>query len=323
MSECFYIDERIIEHFSPVTEEEKKILDGSKTIERELYMQDNPNVINSRKLLSSGKLITIRPHTRFIHFPRHTHDYVEMVYMCSGKTTHFVNGKRIELHAGELLIMNQSAAHEICTAGEHDIAVNFIVLPEFFNTALSFIGEEETPLKRFIIDSLCRQNTGGGELHFCVSEVKPIQNLIENLIWTLITETRAKQKTSQMTMALLFMQLLSYTEKLSSDTKEDAAVVGALDYIETNYVSGNLTDAAERLHYDLSWLSRKIKQKTGKTYTELVKEKRLAQAAFLLKSTDRNVDDISFAVGYENVSYFHRIFYAEYGKTPKRYRGGK
>ena len=51
-----------------------------------------------------------------------------------------------------------------------------------------------------------------------------------------------------------------------------------------------------------------------------VQEKRLAQAAFLLRNTDRNVADISVAVGYENISYFHRIFSAAYGKSPKHYR---
>lgn len=63
-------------------------------------MQGSQNVINSRKLLSAGKLITLRTHTRFIDFPEHTHDYVEVVYMCQGQTTHLVNGVPITLRQG-------------------------------------------------------------------------------------------------------------------------------------------------------------------------------------------------------------------------------
>lgn len=85
-------------------------------------------------------------------------------------------------------------------------------------------------------------------------------------------------------------------------------------------MSGSLSELAQMLHYDLSWLSREIKRKTGKTFTRLVQEKRLAQAAFLLKNTAWNVAEISVAVGYENVSYFHRIFFDAYGKSPKHYR---
>ena len=310
----------LLKQLRGITPEERSILDGRTTIDRDIYMQGRLNVINSHKLLAAGKLITIRPHTRFIHFPEHTHDYVEMVYMCAGKTTHIVNGKKIRLQQGELLFLSQSATHEVCRAEETDVAVNFIVLPDFFDSSLAAVGEEETPLRRFLVDCLCGQNDGPGYLHFQVSEVIPVQNLVENLVWTLIQDMPHKRNLSQMTMALLFLQLMGHTEKLVTEDWEEAAVIKVLRYVESNYTAGSLTEAAELLHYDISWLSREIKRKTGKTYTQLVQEKRLAQAAFLLKNTDRNVADISVAVGYENISYFHRIFAAAYGISPKHYR---
>ena len=126
-----------------------------------------------------------------------------------------------------------------------------------------------------------------------------------------------------MTMALVFMQLLAHTETLESADPEDALVWQALRYVERNYVNGSFAELAEFLHYDQSWLSRQIKQQTGKTYTQLVQETRLAQAAYLLRNTEKNVSDIAVAVGYENISYFHRIFADTYGKSPKHYRDGK
>ena len=314
------MDAALLERLSVITEEEREILDGRRNINRDIYMQGQQSTINSRKLLSSGKLITIRPHTRFIHFPAHTHDYVEVIYMCSGQTTHIVGGKKIKLEQGDLLFLNQSATHEVCRAEQEDVAVNFIVLPEFFSAPLSMIGEEETPLRKFLIDCLCGQSTGAGYLYFDVSEVKPIQNLLENLLWILIQETPNKRKMSQMTMALLFMQLLGHTETLSTDDQGDKVVWQVLRYVESNYAGGSFAELTEQLHYDSSWLSREIKRKTGKTYTQLVQEKRLAQAAFLLRNTNRNVSDIAAAVGYENVSYFHRLFAAAYGKSPRHYR---
>ncbi|MBQ8598795.1 MAG: helix-turn-helix domain-containing protein [Oscillospiraceae bacterium] len=303
-----------------ITEEEQAILDGRQSIDRDIYMQGQDNTINSRKLLSLGKLITLRPHTRFIHFPEHSHDYVEVVYMCSGQIRHIVNGKELLLKQGELLFLNQRVTHEVCRAEEGDVAVNFIVLPDFFSTPLAMIGEEETPLRRFLVDCLCGQNSGSGYLHFQVSHVASVQNLLENLIRTLLSETPNRRKISQMTMALLLLQLLGCTETLVTEDSDEAAVWKVLRYVESHYSDGSLTELGEELHYDISWLSREIKRQTGKTYTQLVQEKRLAQAAFLLRNTDRNVADISVAVGYENISYFHRIFSAAYGKSPKHYR---
>lgn len=314
------MDARILQHLCAITEEEQAFLQGKTSIDRELYMQGQDDTVSCRKLLAAGKLITLRPHTRFVDFPQHRHDYVEMVYMCQGQTTHLVNEKEILLRQGELLLLSQSAVHQVCCAGEQDVAVNFIVLPDFFTTTLSVIGEEETPLRRFLVDCLCGQNTGRSYLHFQISQVKPLQNLVENLIWALLWETPNRRKVSQMTMATLFLQLIGNMETLSTEDGESAAVLQVLQYVERDYLTGSLSEIAAQLHYDVCWLSREIKRKTGKTYTQIVQDKRLAQAAFLLKNTDRNVSDISLAVGYENISYFHRIFAECYGKSPRQYR---
>ena len=283
-------------------------------------MEEQGNLINSRKLLSSGKLITIRPHTRFIHFPEHTHDYVEVVYMCAGQTTHIVNGKRIILKQGDLLFLSQSATHEVCRAEEVDIAVNFIILPDFFATPLAMIGEEPTPLRKFLVECLCGQNSSVGYLYFDLSEVKAVQNLLENLLWVLIDDTPNKRKMSQMTMALILMQLLNHTETLATSDPQDALVWHVLRYVEDNYTNCSFSVLADQLHYNPCWLSREIRRKTGKTFTQLVQEKRLAQAAYLLRNTDWNVSAIAHAVGYENVSYFHRKFIEDFGRSPKHYR---
>ena len=318
MEAVYMVDQRIIRQLRSISAEEQAILDGRTTIDRGIYMVDSQDVINSRKLLSDGKLITFRPHTRFIHFPEHCHDYVEVVYMCSGTTTHIVNGKTIRLQQGELLFLSQSARQEILRAEENDIAVNFVVLPEFFQEALSIIGEEATPLRRFLLDCLFEQNSGPGYLLFQVSDNISIQNLVENLIFSLLYDTPNRRKVSQMTMTLLFLQLLGHTDKLVWDSQEE--ILQVLRYVDEHYVDGSLHEAAALLHSDVSSLSREIRRKSGKTYTELVQEKRLNQAAFLLRTTDRKVEDIALAVGYENISYFHRIFRKEYGVSPRQFR---
>ena len=148
------INSKLLDKLKVITDEEQKILSGKIDIERNLYMQSSLNVVSSQKLLEAGKLITIRPHTRFIRFPEHSHDFVEMVYMCSGQTTHIVNGKKITLEEGELLILCQSAVQGIMPAGEDDIAVNFIVVPSFFDDVIKILGEENTPLREFLINTI-------------------------------------------------------------------------------------------------------------------------------------------------------------------------
>ena len=316
------MNQAIITTLSRITDEEREILSGRRSIDRSIYMDGSRDVISGEKLLERDKLIAVRPHTRFIAFPEHTHDYVEMVYMCQGETTHTVDGNRICLREGELLLLGQNARQSIEAAGERDLAVNFIVRPEFLGGILRFLGDEETPLRRFVLGAL-RGDGGVDYLLFRATDYLPVQNLIENLIWTLIQDTPNKRGILQLTMGLLFAQLLSHTDLLAAADEQQEITVRVLRYIEERYRDGSLTEIANELNYEVSGLSRFVLRSTGRSYTELVQEKRLSQAAWLLRNTRERVEDVARAVGYDNVSYFHRIFQQRFGQTPKKYRDSK
>lgn len=317
--------EELLKELRKITPEEEKLLGGSSEIEKALYMSSEKDIVDAKKLLEEGKMIQVRTHTRFVHFPKHTHNYIEVIYMCSGSTRHVINGEEVILEQGELLFLSQAAVQEIYPAGEADIAVNFIVLPEFFEYGLNMMEPEENQLRSFIIDCLRGENEASGYLHFKVADILPIQNLVENLIWTLWNKQPNKRRTYQATMGLLFLQLMNYMDKLETDGKagQQKLVISVLSYIENHYKEGELTKLANSLHYDVYWLSREIKNRTGKTYTELIQAKRLSQAAYLLATTGLSVAEVAEAVGYDNISYFHRIFQKKYGMTPRRYRLGK
>ena len=313
------IDKGIMEKLMSLTQEEQAMLDEGGYIDISKYTNNDDNVISAKKMLVDGNQITIRKQARFAHFPEHTRDFIEMVYMCSGKTTHIINGQKVELSEGEILFLSQSARQEILPASINDIAVNFIILPQFLYKTLEMIGEEETPLKRFLIEAVFKERNSLSFIHFKVSDILTIQNLIENLMWMLIGEMPNNRNINQTTMGLLFMELLNHTDKLLYKTKKIPALE-IFKYIEENYKDGSLSEAAKLLHYDFYWLSHEIKNKTGKTYTDLLQDKRLSVAADLLKNTKLGIEEVSKAVGYNNKSYFHRIFNKKYGMSPKKYR---
>ncbi len=316
----------ILENLRALTLEELEIKNGNKNIDKDLYMsRAHSNIIDSKKLLEKGKLITVRPHTRFVHFPKHTHNYIELVYMCEGSTTHIINDETIQLNKGELLFLSQNANQEILEAREEDICVNFIILPEFFDTTLSMLGEEENLLRDFFVNCLKSKNSSMSYLHFKVAEIVPIQNLVENLIWTLINKQSNKRSINKITMGLLILQLINHTDKITMgvDNLNQDILVRTYEFIEEHYKDGELTDLAEKLGYDLPWLSRLIKDLTGQTYTEIVQTKRLNQAVFLLKNTSLSIADIGYNVGYNNLSYFYKLFNKRYGMSPKDYRNNK
>lgn len=312
------LDKILLERLMPVTAEEQDIINRGK-IDRGLYMAGCTDIVSSKYMLEKGKLISVRKHPRFAYFPEHTHNYIEVVYMCSGSMCHTINGKEIILSEGELLFLSRNTAHAIKETGIDDIAVNFIILPAFFDSSCSIIGGEETPLKRFVAEWLCADG-GPDYMHFKVAENLPVQNLVENLIWTLLNDTQNKRIINRTTMELLFMHLLGCTDTLEYSEASDVEMMKVMSYIEDNYKSGSLSEIAERLHFDTARLSREIKRRTGSNYTDLVQEKRLSQAALYLKNTQMKINDISVSVGYDNVSYFYRLFKEHFGMSPKLFR---
>mgnify|MGYP002509618665 FL=1 len=126
----------------------------------------------------------------------------------------------------------------------------------------------------FVVECLESLDSPVSFLHFKVADVLPVQNLV----WTITHGIQNKRLMNQVTMGLLFLQLLNHMDKLetSDNFYEQEILMNAFQYIEEHYRDGSLTALS--------------------------------------------VTDISMAVGYDNFSYFHRIFKKEFGISPRSYR---
>lgn len=97
---------------SAVTEEERALLAGAQ-IDRRLYSADGAFIVGRAQMLGQVP-IAMRSHTRFVDFPEHRHDFIEIMYMCAGSTRHRLGGTtELTLEAGELLLLAPQTAHAI------------------------------------------------------------------------------------------------------------------------------------------------------------------------------------------------------------------
>lgn len=67
-------------------------------------------------------------------------------------------------------------------------------------------------------------------------------------------------------------------------------------------------------------LSEKFKQVTGTKFVDYVAQKRFEQARKLLEDVDLQVSEIAFAVGFQSLSQFNRVFKKISNKSPTEYR---
>ena len=288
----------LLDKLKRITPEEEQYLNGAGSVRTEFYAETvgSQFIIDSSKLLAKGRLIELRPHTRFVHFPKHKHNYVELVYMCSGSTTHILNDKEtLILKEGDLL---------------------------FFNVSFSMM-QEENVLRDFLLSTLSGGDSLLSFLHFSAKDILPVQNLLENMIWTIYEKHPATNTVIQTTMGLLLMNLSAFAENINKglpDRYDENMIFTVLKYIETKYNNGTLAEISAEINEPTYFVSRLLKKHLNKNFKELLQERKLQQAVFLLKQSSLTVEKIIASVGYDNSSYFHRKFRERYGMSPNEYR---
>lgn len=103
--------------------------------------------------------------------------------------------------------------------------------------------------------------------------------------------------------------------------RSNFVVNGVKDFINAHYSEPvGLVEAARYVDRNPSYVSRLVKEHTGKNFTQLLTDKRMAEAKRLLTGTNLKITEIAQRVGYVNVRYFNRVFKAATNVSANDYR---
>ncbi|EOT24518.1 hypothetical protein C805_02730 [Eubacterium sp. 14-2] len=96
-----------------------------------------------------------------------------------------------------------------------------------------------------------------------------------------------------------------------------------LKYVETSYSEKiTIEDAAGICGFSQSHFMKFFKSSMGVSFTDYLNDYRLTMAARMLVSSSDSIASIAPETGFENLSYFNRIFKRKYGCTPTAFRAG-
>lgn len=105
-----------------------------------------------------------------------------------------------------------------------------------------------------------------------------------------------------------------------NDNSKDDRLMAMINFIQSNYQYVTLEALAAKFHLSEPYISKFIKDKSGKTFGEHVAYVRMKKAKVLLKNGNMTVENIALAVGYQNVEHFNRLFKKMFEMTPVQYR---
>ena len=82
----------------------------------------------------------------------------------------------------------------------------------------------------------------------------------------------------------------------------------------------SLTKVAKSVHISPNYLSERFKEVTGVNFVDYIARTRTEKARDLLENSNLRISEIAFAVGFQSLSQFNRVFKKLNGKSPSAYR---
>ncbi|MEG1012094.1 MAG: AraC family transcriptional regulator [Ruthenibacterium sp.] len=257
------------------------------------------------------------------HMPMEWHTAYEIFIVRQGSGSYTIGDKRYTFQEGDVFVINNTELHksEMLNGMPFDALVVMFYPDKLDLDALC--GEEDV-MNLFYVrqQNFCHRYTPCASrklqydtlLDLMLEEYDRPQGynvpaLTALLVWFLIDLNRAYHCAAP----------APYTA--GEQLKHKKIISEVLDYINEHYSEEiKLSELADRLYINQSYLCREFKKSTGFSLTKYIANKRIREARELLRNTQISVAEVAITVGYNNITHFNWIFKKETGISPSEFR---
>lgn len=267
------------------------------------------------------------PADRFYHVARHqrspghvtgehTHDFAEVFWLENGAAIHLVNGQPKEIRAGDLVLIRPPDCHGFRALRSAGPGPAFaLVNVAFRREHLAYLRKRYYPRAGFPWQG----DALPGRFRVGARELRRLAELADGLALGPQTMLRLEH---------FLLEILSMVEAAAPSASSDGAAIGLPDWLraalaqfgQPNHLAGGVKELARLAGRGPEHLNRVARRCMGLTTTDLVNRLRLDHAARELAMSARPILQIALESGFENLSYFYRLFVRRYGQTPRRFR---
>lgn len=270
---------------------------------------------------ANSKSIRLKRIPRYTDIPLHAHGHFELVCVIQGSCTHTVNDCEFKMEAGDITITPPKIKRRLSLEPDC-IAIGAAISPDTFESLFSPLIKSGSMLSAYFSNTLYSKHRSTVTFRCGSDEFLP-----ELLIYALEQQDNESSHfdfISSGLMITMFSYLIqkfeSTVELFQNDNALGQRMIAVENYIRQNYKTATLVSTAEHFYLTPAYMSGKIKEQTGYTFTQILSHIRLGHAEELLLSTKMNLDRICESVGYSDTTHFIKSFKKIYGMTPNKYR---
>lgn len=241
----------------------------------------------------------------------HRHLFFEVFVVLEGRGEHCVDFETVEIHPRTLHFIRPGQLHQIKM--DEPIKGCFIMFESDFFARL---------IPRFNPHALSCFYEGKGSRSLNLDEVAGAEVLVEQLF----QDAYGISNESELLCAALIMRLLIKSDEVFLRLNATQASLGCLtsDFLthltSTFPPEPSLSFYADKMHVNSNYLSNVVKEDTGKTAGEWIRETRVIEAKRLLKNSTQTMESIARYLNFTDAAYFCRFFKRMTGMTPKEWR---
>lgn len=254
----------------------------------------------------------------------HQHNYYEFIYVYKGRYTHTINDTTYCCNENEFLLLEPGIFHY--EAWETDSTILFFCVSRTFFDHLkshSFFQDMTTP---------AASDPEASVWFFSYKPVSPdASSSVRLLAEQLVQEIIQGQPGSELISEGLFYRLVAFLidpclysmQKYTVSVKAQERLNMSEElqaYLWSRKGQATRREITEQFNYCADYLNRLLKQQTGMTISKYNQHILLKRAEQLLRETDMSIADIISELGFENRSFFYRLFEKTNGITLSEYR---
>lgn len=245
----------------------------------------------------------------------HWHEEAEFTYIIQGSCTYQIDFVEYTVAAGDCIFIPPLLLHTIKILGSEEFySETYVFHMKYLGGNSTDISSTKylTPIMNHELILPChftKEHSSYEDLLSCFTQ---IQSQYQNK--PIGFEIAIKAALLQ-TIFILLQNSTKNTSTLSHSASEKLKLV--IDYIELHYSEQiSIAELAKLCYFSEYHFMRFFKRYMGMTCMEYINNLRLEKAVTLFEEGTASILNVSLAVGFHNLSYFHRAFKKKYGMTP-------
>ena len=256
-----------------------------------------------------------------IHEPFHRQDFffINYAYKQSYDALSARFDNQITIRENECYISQPYGGYALRGQSDTDITIiGVLIRKEAFFREYLHVLSSDAALFRFFLEPQ-KDRFSDEYLHLSFNAHHPVRRLLELMVIEYANRTDDTQAILKpMLLTLLFHIIRRYRMEnviLTEMTLPEEIIQFITDHME----KVSLADIGKAFAYHPSYISSLLHRETGKTFSQILLEKRMDRAVILLRNTTLSIEEIAALIGYSDHSNFYKAFKEYYGMTPKDY----